>query len=335
MSEQISSRLAPADIESFLRYVLAIETMMLEMEALARMVLDSKKDLQALPPIKEPSKDEVIRSRFWPWFATIAALVGACIGFTWEYRLDGGDATGAMVILLGVALVLCASFGVFVGGVFGAFLGFLADAFRAHCEQRAISQHFEKVYRSYEIERDSRNAAIARLDKEYDISLDRLKHLSNLLENAKGELSSMEILLAPYWNLPAICQLLQHFESDRSTSLGDAYNRYEEELRFNSLVSNVSIVAERPDGIGCRQWRLAQAVEKIQGMLGEIPCSLSQCVQSLDNVKAGNILEKTCFQLAIAANALMKDKPTLIDDGHDAILVFPNGSLNRATIAND
>lgn len=80
---------------------------------------------------------------------------------------------------------------------------------------------------------------------------------------ALDKIYSLNIIYPKYHhNFVAIASLYEYFASGRCQTLGEAYNKYEEELRLNLIISKLDTIIKKLDEIKQNQFMLYDAINK-------------------------------------------------------------------------
>lgn len=117
----------------------------------------------------------------------------------------------------------------------------------------------------------------AQFQQEFRESIESVLHKTTTLRNefyAQGNL-----IYSKYHNLPALTSIYEYFITGRCDDLTGphgAYNMYEDEVRKDTVISQLNAVIENLDQIKQNQYMLYQQVKSIQQTTGAVLQELSQ-----------------------------------------------------------
>lgn len=135
-----------------------------------------------------------------------------------------------------------------------------------------------------------------------------------------------------YQTLPAVCQLYEYFDSGRFTSLGDAYNQYELEVRLDRLIDNSERALALLSDIRNNQRLLYDALVDVRASISAVNQRLDVCIASLDRVSYASEVTAICSRQTALATTLLS-QVVYYKNRHELPL-FARG-LEAALIAYD
>lgn len=207
-------------------------------------------------------------------------------------------------------------FGAFVGGIIGLFAGaWFAGALIGGCvlsglfmvgRAHDVSAHNQEVEAVYNQEMKRYNAAVEADKKRVQQEEAERSRLMEIVKNAtekKKEIQQtlekfydVNVLFPKYRNLVAVCSLYEYFIAGRYSELtgpNGAYNRYEEEIRLDRIVTKLDVIINKLDVIKANQYMLYDTL--LEG---------NQLTQKLldESVKQSKIAEKTAENVALSAH---------------------------------
>lgn len=99
-----------------------------------------------------------------------------------------------------------------------------------------------------------------KLEKEYNyLTKTSIENTKNALE----KIYSCNVIFKKYHkNFVAISSFYEYFASGRGSTLGEAYNKYEEELRLNLIITELDIIITKLEQIKNNQFMLYDAINK-------------------------------------------------------------------------
>lgn len=133
----------------------------------------------------------------------------------------------------------------------------------------------------------NRTTYINNLRKEYSyLKNTSIKNTYNTL----NEIYSSNVIYPKYQhNFVAIASMYEYFESGRCSTLGEAYNKFEEELRLNIIISKLDIIIKKLDEIKQNQYMIYDAIttsnKTNKQILAEIKTIRNQNENILENAR--------------------------------------------------
>lgn len=114
------------------------------------------------------------------------------------------------------------------------------------------------------------------------------EELLEKLYHARNELYAYDIVFIKYRNLVAISTFYEYIMSGRCETLegaSGAYNIYENEIRMNTVISQLSDVVASLEEIKNNQFMIYSAITEINLQLSELNYSMDSAVKSLERIK--------------------------------------------------
>ncbi len=108
-----------------------------------------------------------------------------------------------------------------------------------------------------------------------------------------------------YQTLPAVCQLYEYFDSGRFTTLGDAYNQYELEVRLDRLIDNSERALALLSDIRDNQRLLYDALVDVRASISAVNQKLDVCIANLDRVTYASEVTAVCSRQTALATTLL------------------------------
>ena len=182
-----------------------------------------------------------------------------------------------------------------IGGGFtlmGLVLSFryIMQIVKTHKENKNNQQRYELEVEQYQNKVKELDSVNQTIKENYQISLGQwsnnmeasLSLLKNHLSATKGILEKLynkDFIYAKYRNLPALTSIYEYFITGRCTELQGAhgaYNMYEDEVRKDTVISQLNTVIEHLEQIKQNQFLLYQQVSMIQKQLRTVEYELNQ-----------------------------------------------------------
>ena len=131
------------------------------------------------------------------------------------------------------------------------------------------------------------------LAKKHFISdeIEKAKQVLNELIVVRDKLYSTEIVFGKYHDLIALSSFYEYLISGRCDSLkgaNGAYNIYENEIRANQVISQLSSVIESLEQIKSNQYMAYSQLKAINSSLSSISSKMDTALSSLDSIKSSN-----------------------------------------------
>ena len=126
-----------------------------------------------------------------------------------------------------------------------------------------------------------------------------LNHQLKETESLLDKIYKRNFIYSKYYNLPALTSMYEYFVTGRCDDLAGphgAYNMYEDEMRKDTVISQLSIVIQRLEQIKQNQYMLYQQVQIMNSNLNIISDSLSQ-IESY----TGSIMEMSAINTYFAS----------------------------------
>lgn len=140
----------------------------------------------------------------------------------------------------------------------------------------------------------------------FDLITSEIKEAENTLcetYKALNELYSYDIIFGKYRNFVAVSTFYEYIASGRCNSLegaDGAYNLYENEIRANQIISQLSEVIVSLDKIQKNQYVIYKAIEQSNRQLKMLNSSMDTVISSLE--KIGDTMDTIADNTAIAAH---------------------------------
>ena len=122
------------------------------------------------------------------------------------------------------------------------------------------------------------------------------------LIDGKNQLYSTGIVFSKYHNLLAISSFYEYLMSGRCNSLegsGGAYNIYEDEIRANQIITQLSEVIDSLETIKSNQYMIYSQIRSVNTGLETLNSKLSKVMDTMDSIKCTN--EITAYNTAVTA----------------------------------
>ena len=300
------------DVISFLRFAREVESALvqvnLSIDLLEQNLQVLEKDVFRPEPVEgKPSESDIPF-----WFGACGALAGAVAGFGFEYSLEFGTYYGLELVAFWVAEFVCTLIGFFAGMLIGGMIGKGVDSARKASAKRKRRLEYQRAMQNYQTEKSQHLNELAALQKVYREKLSELLQTRQVLLEIRECMYSTGIVYDSYQTLPALCQLLQYFESGRFSKLGEAYNQYELEVRLDKIITKMDMVLKEIEKIRENQIKLYEVAKRIESQVSSMNLTLNQCTSTLDHLKATS--EMTAISSTITAATSLTIEKLLKED---------------------
>ena len=91
------------------------------------------------------------------------------------------------------------------------------------------------------------------------------------------------IIYPKYQYYIAVCSLLEYFESGRFSTLPDAYNTYEIEVRLDKIITRLDIIIDKLDMIKNNQFQLYNELTKANQLIEKLIISADNLAENVDD----------------------------------------------------
>ena len=187
----------------------------------------------------------------------------------------------------------------------GSLIGYAIFSYQCQHAQSMIDAEYTERLRSYENEKTAFESAVHDLESIYSEKRQTLCQIRDTILEVRLHLYATGILYDTYQSLPAVCQLLQYFESRRFERLGDAYNQYELEVRLDQIITNMEVIIDQLNKIKDNQIRLREVMQGINDRLYSMKNTLTSCTDSLDCINASTRIGAVCSAISATTNLLI------------------------------
>ena len=199
------------------------------------------------------------------------------------YGISGGAEANGSTVDVGICLMM-----LFVG--IGMMIPYLFIHFQENKEIAAISSRYYKEIERYKEEKAEIEEYNSNAKKEYQRNLDEWNasnteaqgYLQAPLTETEQALKSfyeLDVIYPKYHNLPALTSMYEYLITGRCEELAGphgAYNLYEDEVRKDTVISQLNTVIENLEQIKQNQYMLYEQVVSIQQTTKAIAIELYQ-----------------------------------------------------------
>ncbi len=197
------------------------------------------------------------------WLANILSIVTVILLF---FNED---------LLIGVGITLACSV---VGGILLGAVAFLNEKKNFRLQLSKYNKNIANDKKRVEREKQQ----IEFLKKQQK----QLHEKYNEIENVMKNFYALDIIYPKYRSLIPIVTFCEYFESGRHTNLADAYNKYEDELRHDTIIEKLDIVISQLEQIRQNQAALYEAILESNSIAQRI------CQQSDELIASNKIIEQ-------------------------------------------
>lgn len=240
--------------------------------------------------------------------ATIGFIVGGIIGVAYEWFLESSrvGSIGDGLAFFGACIVL----GLFFGAI-GAFIGVLGGGISKNVVLSKVVKRNEEKKQEIEKEFTEKQKEKERLLAVFNDEIEKNNELIATYNSMLQKHYSEGLLYKTYQTLPAVCKLLEYFESGRFKSLGDAYNQYELEAGLNNIATSISSLHELInygiDRLSAGQRELYDRLSSIQENVGSIKRYSEQFSKSLDQISFSSAMQAYYSEKTAEATSLLAE----------------------------
>ncbi len=145
-----------------------------------------------------------------------------------------------------------------------------------------------------------------------DVSEEQLKSAYNNTDKALQKAYSMDIIYPKYRNFVAMASIYEYFDSGRCTTLPEAYNTYELELRMDRITDRLDRIIAQLEQIKNNQFYIYNAIKEMQSNIDNLTSSVQECAKTLNKVEANTaitaytakVIERNQFFMRNATNSV-------------------------------
>ncbi|MBE6797181.1 MAG: hypothetical protein E7531_02440 [Ruminococcaceae bacterium] len=134
-----------------------------------------------------------------------------------------------------------------------------------------------------------------------------ITNTENMLRNfyeARNKMYSYNIVYSKYRDLVSVATFYEYFDSGRCKELegsDGAYNIYENEIRMNTVVSQLTQIIESLEQVKQNQYMIYTAIQETNRLLSSLNASMNKAVSSLSAIK-NNTTDMKTYMSQIADN---------------------------------
>ncbi|MBQ8926664.1 MAG: hypothetical protein IJ055_00125 [Oscillospiraceae bacterium] len=219
-----------------------------------------------------------------------AVIVGIIFALLTHGLLASTESVGASVkgtLILGA--IICVIIGIATG-----YHNYYENQFGSSTWQK-IERDNEIIIRNNKEQMEADMKAIKYLPEEVDILQGNLQELRSLLSNYYA----IPVLHRDYQNFVAVCSIHQYFESGRCSTLGDAYNLFEDEKFKRLVLYKLDDIINRLSQIQQTQRELYDAISRCESQIHSLTYAVSNMSDNLDSVSKSNAViayNTTCIR---------------------------------------
>lgn len=268
------------DLVEYLRGIVEIETSHYVQDELIKSLKKEIENLKApLPSIPEPVKEVVEVPNIG--VSILIFLVGIII-------------TGFASVAIGLLAFIISLFNNDVANtvcIITAIVGVCITMSLA--SRRKEKEKFQKASEDYEERMKKYKEKITKqreLKVKNDNKIEVLNSQVNILRKKDNEtnyrlkiLYGRNIIYPKYQNYIAVCSLLEYFESGRFSTLPDAYNTYEIEVRLDKIITRLDIIIDKLDIIKNNQFQLYNKLTKANQLIEKLIISADNLAENMDD----------------------------------------------------
>ena len=231
----------------------------------------------------------------------IALLIIGLICFLLLFYIDSESEILAALLLLPLG-----GFGAVL--VLGGCAGWLSDSQKAQSNNQLMSEYNAKLQAVRERNK-SASAAYKERHAEWESAGAKYREsrefmLTQLKQTAavRNVLYSMNIIYPKYRTIPALAAICEYFTTGRCAGLtgpNGAYNLYEDELRKNTMISQLNTIIANLEQIRSTQYMLYQQVSQIQQTTQRMARSLQRVEGCMYDIRANT--EITAYYTGVTA----------------------------------
>lgn len=138
-----------------------------------------------------------------------------------------------------------------------------------------------------------------------------IQHL-NQTKRILNEYYSKDIIFIKYRSLVAISAILEYLMSGRCTTLPEAYNKYEEELRQQIIIDKLDVIIDKLERIEKSQYMLYDAIISMNNTLNNISQGVDKALSSMSRIQDNTAVSAYNSKI-IADNELYQSKLLTFD----------------------
>lgn len=211
---------------------------------------------------------------------------------------------GMMIAILGIADIIFASW----------IVQCQADGYEKYLRTventKLLNEQKENEYKIWGTETDR---MIKILSEEKENSKKNIEYLQMKIYEVNSTLTDyyeLNIIYGKYWNMEAVCKLLEYLQSGRCNTLygpSGAYDTYEKEYRTEIMIEKLDAILYKLEEIKKVNIILCQTMQQIQVSLNEIYRGMNEQQTMLSSISESLGRGIGIIEENLAANKLMKE----------------------------
>ncbi len=173
------------------------------------------------------------------------------------------------------------------------------SAMRANSKYKNAVQQYNNLVNSDTARVNNENIQKQQLKQQINDMQDKISNLSETL----NQLYSLDIIHPKYRNMITVIRLLEYFDSGRCTALtgaGGAYNKYEEEIRQDAIISKLDTAINCLYQIRDTQYMLYESLEDCLDELGAITTQNDKLISTNQDISQNSAV--AAYNSKIAAS---------------------------------
>lgn len=191
--------------------------------------------------------------------------------------------------------------------ILGAVLPVIIGVFMKYSDRNSYKK------KCAEIKSGNENAAdlVYKQNSIINESEEKLKLAYHETDTDLERMYSVNIIYPKYRNFVAMSSIYEYFDSGRCTTLADAYNLYETEVRMDRIIERLDIIITKLDEIKQNQYYMYHAIKSLQPKIEKLTSSVKNCAAHLNRIEANTavtaytteIIEKNQFYMRNFTNS--------------------------------
>lgn len=238
--------------------------------------------------------------------AGLSAVVGF-LGAIFNFGIEGyiwGIIVGS-IIGLGLLISLIMVF-VFIGSKIHNKRVYKRECARAIEINKQIDKEYEENLKSFK----KRKAEEVKVCKEASdkslVVMNKYRKYAEISKDAYEKVLSTSVVHRKYHDIVPICQFIEYLDTKRCYQLegsNGCYNKYEEELRQNMIISRLDNIESKLDQIANNQQTIVNTLRSIDIGVRSMYDEICQLNDKTDDIKENLIAIKTCQEISNGINA--------------------------------
>ncbi len=176
----------------------------------------------------------------------------------------------------------------------------VSGGFAIHRDEKNTNQ---SIRAENEKNRSKNQQIITQSQKEAKLLALEIERASSVYQSTidiRQSLYSINVIYKKYWGLVPVTMFNEYFDSGRCSTLPEAYDRYENEIRLDLILTKMDDIISRLDRIEQNQYMLAMSIHEMNRSIASLASAVDTQIHQLSeiakNQQISNFYNQITFQ---------------------------------------